>query len=228
MDPNKILRKSGFDIFPVVAPRWEITGEDVYGTMCPGMVAIGDVKMLQTLQKRKSQAIEKIINPPMIGPAALKSVKTSILPGDITYSDEREGRAGFRPIHEINFPVGDVSNDIREVQFMIRRAFYEDLFLMLATSDRRQITATEIDERKEEKLIALGPVLEQLNQDLLDPLIDITFPSHDPTQPKEFLSLSHERNVFHLQRNPLKFLRRSGNKAPVHHVVKRNVNQWIE
>ena len=30
-------------------------------------------------------------------------------------------------------------------------------------------------ERKQEKLLALGPVLEQINQDLLDPLIDITF-----------------------------------------------------
>jgi hypothetical protein len=65
--------------------------------------------------------------------------------------------------------------DIQEYQNRIQRAFYEDLFLMLANSDRRQITAREIDERHEEKLLALGPVLEQLNQDLLDPLIDITF-----------------------------------------------------
>jgi hypothetical protein len=46
---------------------------------------------------------------------------------------------------------------------------------MLASSDRREFTATEIAERKEEKLLALGPVLEQLNQDLLDPLIENTF-----------------------------------------------------
>lgn len=62
-----------------------------------------------------------------------------------------------------------------EVRNRIRRTFFEDLFLMLASSDRRQITAREIDERHEEKLLALGPVLEQLNQDLLDPLIDIAF-----------------------------------------------------
>lgn len=49
---------------------------------------------------------------------------------------------------------------------------------MLASTDRRQITAREIDERHEEKLLALGPVLEQLNQDLLDPLIDIAFDMH--------------------------------------------------
>ena len=46
---------------------------------------------------------------------------------------------------------------------------------MLASLDRRQITATEIDERKEEKLLALGPVLENFNQDLFDPFIDISF-----------------------------------------------------
>jgi hypothetical protein len=49
---------------------------------------------------------------------------------------------------------------------------------MLAQSDRRQITAREIDERHEEKLLALGPVLEQLNQDSNDPLIDIAFDIH--------------------------------------------------
>lgn len=49
---------------------------------------------------------------------------------------------------------------------------------MLASTDRRQITAREIEERHEEKLLALGPVLEQLNQDLLDPLIDIAFDMH--------------------------------------------------
>lgn len=46
---------------------------------------------------------------------------------------------------------------------------------MLAQSDRREITAREIDERKEEKLLALGQVLGQFNQDGSDPSIDIAF-----------------------------------------------------
>ena len=49
---------------------------------------------------------------------------------------------------------------------------------MLSNLDRRQITAREIEERHEEKLLALGPVLEQINQDLLDPLTDIAFNIH--------------------------------------------------
>ena len=37
------------------------------------------------------------------------------------------------------------------------------------------MTAREIEERHEEKLLALGPVLERTNDELLDPLIDRTF-----------------------------------------------------
>ena len=46
---------------------------------------------------------------------------------------------------------------------------------MMANSDRRQITAREIDVKQEEKLLALGPVLENLHSRLLNPLIDRTF-----------------------------------------------------
>lgn len=171
----KYLRERGYDYFPILAPRWEITGEDVYGTDCPGMTALGDIKQLQLGERRSMQAIEKMVNPPMIGPVSLKTSKVSLLPGDVTYTDEREGVRGFRPAHEIRFDVNALEQKQGQTRQRVSRAFFEDLFLMLANSDRRQITAREIEERHEEKLLALGPVLEQLNQDLLDPLIDNTF-----------------------------------------------------
>ena len=174
-DVGTYLKESGYDYFPVLAPRWETTGEDSWGTSCPGMDALGDVKQLQLMQKRKAQAVEKMVNPPMKAPTSMRTSKASILPGDITYVDEREHMKGFSPAHEVNLPLSELREDIRETQDIIRRAFFEDLFLMLAQSDRREITAREIEERHEEKLLALGPVLEQLNQDLLDPLIDTTF-----------------------------------------------------
>jgi hypothetical protein len=174
-DEDKFLSEKGYDYFPVLCPRWEITGEDVYGTDCPGMVAIGDVKQLQIGEKRAAQAIDKMINPPMVGPTSLRNSKASILPGDITFVDSRDNQSGFRPAHEVNFRLEALEAKQDQVRTRVRRAFYEDLFLMLANTDRREITAREIDERHEEKLLALGPVLEQLNQDLLDPLIDIAF-----------------------------------------------------
>lgn len=174
-DSDRYLSESGYDYFPVLVPRWEVTGEDAYATDCPGTTAIGDIKQLQVGEKRLAQAIDKLVNPPMTAPSALRTNKASILPGDITYLDELEGRKGFHPSHEVDPRILELENKQEQVRHRIQRAFHEDLFLMLAQSDRREITAREIEERHEEKLLALGPVLEQLNQDLLDPLIDITF-----------------------------------------------------
>lgn len=172
---GRFLSVKGYDYFPVYAPRWEVTGEDVYGTNCPGMVALGDIKQLQLGEKRTMQAIDKIIDPPMIAPTSLKGKHASILPGDITYVDERDAASAFRPAMQVNFRINEMEAKQEQVRGRIRRAFFEDLFLQLSMTDRRQITAREIEERHSEKLLALGPVLEQLNQDLLDPLIDNTF-----------------------------------------------------
>lgn len=178
VDFDKVLRYSGYDFFPALCPRWEVTGEDVYGTDCPGMIAIGDVKQLQTMERRSAQGIEKSINPALMGPSSLRNQKVSLLPGDVSYVDQREGMQGLRPIHEVSLDINPLEAKTNSIRGRISKAYYEDLFLMLANTDRRQITAREIEERHEEKLLALGPVLEQLNQDLLDPLIEITFNYH--------------------------------------------------
>jgi len=178
LDQTTYLSQSGFDYFPALAPRWEVTGEDVYGTNCPGMVALGDVKQLQNGERKALQAIEKSINPPMTGPSSLRNQSASLLPGDITYLDVNSGQQGFRPAYEIRFDINAMESKQAQVRERISKAFFEDLFLMMASSDRRQITATEVDERREEKMLALGPVLERINDDLLDPLLDIAFKIH--------------------------------------------------
>lgn len=169
------LSERGYDFFPVMAPRWEVAGEDVYGTNAPGMIALGDVKQLQLGEKNIARALDQKVKPSMVGPTTLKNRNSSILPGDITFIDESEGSAGFRRLFEIDFDIREMEQKQEQVRQRISRAYYEDLFLMLANSSRRQITAREVEERHEEKLLALGPVLERINQDLLDPLIENTF-----------------------------------------------------
>jgi hypothetical protein len=214
-EENKFLRESGYDYFPVLCPRWEVAGEDVYGTNCPGMVALGDVKMLQVVEKRIAQAIEKMINPPIVAPMSMKNSALTILPGGISYGDMRENGQGFRPAHEVRAPLQEIEQKQIQTRERIRRALFEDLFLMLANSDRRQITAREIDERHEEKLLALGPVLEQLNQDLLDPLIDITFDLHlkqnlIPPPPEELHGVALKVEYVSILAQAQKFVGRAG------------------
>ena len=169
------LSEAGFEERPFMAPRWEVVGEDVYGSECPGMIALGDNKALQTYEKRKAQGVEKMINPPMSAPMSMRNQKASLLAGDITYLDVRDGQQGFRPTHEINWRIAEVIEMISKHEERISTAFYEDLFLMLASSDRAQVTAREVEERHTEKLLMLGPVLERQNSELLDPIIDRTF-----------------------------------------------------
>lgn len=171
---DRYLSEKGYDYFPVLCPRWEVTGEDTYGTTCPAIEAMGDIKQLQVGEKRAAQAIELGIKPPMVGSSALKNAKTSILPGDVTYDDSQAANA-FRPAFQVQPKVQDLEYKQEQIRARIKKVFYEDLFLMLANDERSNITAREIEARHEEKLLALGPVLEQLNQDLLDPLIDATF-----------------------------------------------------
>lgn len=167
------LEESGFETFPIMAGRWEAAGEDVYGSDCPAMVALGDIKQLQLQKKREAEALDKIVRPPMVGSTAMMNRKLSQLPGEVSYVDENQHQK-FRPAFEINLQFDKLLLSRQEVQQMIRTAFFQDLFLMLSSLDASpgRFTATEIVERKEEKMLALGPVLSQTDQDLLNPLVD--------------------------------------------------------
>lgn len=173
------LRESGYETFPVMVPRWRVTGNDSYGNDCCGMAALGDVKQLQMMQKDKARALKKMIDPPVQGPPELRNQKTSLLPGDINYvRDSREG-GGLRTVHEVSIDYGALLEDLRDLRFIIQRNFYEDLFLLVTRSDDRlgaqRPTAREIDERHEEKLIALGPTLERMGDEFHDRAIDNAF-----------------------------------------------------
>jgi hypothetical protein len=111
----------------------------------------------------------------MQGPSSLQQSYASLIAGDITYIEP--GASGkFEPAQTI-LPgsIEALNQDISRHEEQIRRAFFTDLFLMLTNLDRPQMTATEVAERHEEKLLMLGPVLENIHNDLLDPLIDRTF-----------------------------------------------------
>jgi len=171
---DEVLFEGGYRKFPAYVPRWDVLYGDVYGRS-PGMDSLGDIKQLQHQQKRKAQAIDKMVNPPMTAPTSLRGKPTSTIPGGNTYVDPMQGGQGFQPAYMVQPRINEMMMDINEVQDRIQRGFYADLFAMMINSDRRQMTATEVTERHEEKLVLLGPVLQRLNVELLDPLLDDVF-----------------------------------------------------
>lgn len=165
-----ILSESGFAEFPFFVPRWMVNASDAYGRG-PGRDTLGDIKMLQSMQRAVLIAQQKGLDPPLIMPTSLKgNVRT--FPGGINFADV-ETQHGARPLYEVSMNLQHVEAKIERLQMAVREGFYNDLFLMIL--ERPNMTATEVAERHEEKLLMLGPVIERQMHEFLDPLIDRTF-----------------------------------------------------
>lgn len=173
-DKDKFLRESGFKHFTGLCPRWTTSGGDIYGSS-PAMEALGDSKQLQHEQLRKGQCIDFKTNPPLQVPTTLKNRDVDRLPGGVTYFDPTNPQAGIKSMFEVNLDLNHLLQDVVDVRERIRAAFYADLFLMLANASDTRMTATEVAERHEEKLLMLGPVTERLDNELYSPLVENTF-----------------------------------------------------
>ena len=173
-DKGKVLRETGFTEFPAMCARWSVTGGDIYGTS-PGMEALGDLCQLQQMQFRKSQAIDYKVHPPVLIPSEMKNMGTQFLPGGvIPYSNAQQAQQ-IRSAYMVDLDLNSLLVDIQDVRQRINEAFYRDIFMLMVNSSDKTMTATEVTERHEEKMLLMGPVLERLNAEMLDPLINIVF-----------------------------------------------------
>jgi hypothetical protein len=143
------------------------------------MDALPDIKQLQQETRRKGQAIDKLVNPPMIADGQLKNQPASMLPGGVTYINGMmaTGNAGMTTAYGNWRPdVKAITEDLEEVRQRINRTFYTDLFQVASQFETRSnITAVEWDMRKSESLVMLGPVLERIQNEVLTPIIDRTW-----------------------------------------------------
>lgn len=166
---NLILQERGFHEFPAICPRWYLSNNDVYGRS-PAMDALGDQRQLQVMTKRLAQAQDKMVNPPMLADNALKNEPASLLPGGVTYVPQLGQVGGMKPVYEVKPDVGAFEQTMQAVENRINRALYVDLFLMISQLDTVR-TATEIIERRNEKLLMLSPMLERMFAEGLDPAV---------------------------------------------------------
>lgn len=167
-----ILRIKGFLEKPFVGLRWDVTSNDPYGRS-PGMDALPAVRQLQIEQRRKAEAIDKLVRPPMVGSVSMKNEPASILPGGITYTAD-PAASGFKPAFTVDPRIQEMTQDILEVQQRVDKVFFVPLFTGI--SDLQTVrTATEIDARIQEKLVMLGPVVERTENEGLDDILARTF-----------------------------------------------------
>lgn len=169
---DKFLSKSGFDKFPYAVFEAEVNGEDVYPCECPGVNALPDVKQLMSMIIDEGKAVKKMISPTYKGPASLKNKKMIDAPA--AFIEEDENGRGLSPIYEVNPRVLEVDSIIEKLKTSIKEIFYNDLFAMILNTAERSRTATEVNELKEEKMVLLSPLLQQIHNGL-NQIIDWVF-----------------------------------------------------
>jgi hypothetical protein len=171
---DKMLRKKGYRKNPLLAPRWDAVAEDAYGTGC-GKQALPDSRMLQQYERRNGQAVDYLVEPALASSAQLQG--SYPLPGEVVKTPFAGPQSQMGVIHTVQ-PAAITVLDARvqRLETRINELWFAHLWLMLSMEDQRQpITAREVVERHEEKLMQLGPVLVRLFNELLDPLIERTF-----------------------------------------------------
>jgi hypothetical protein len=165
------LKVAGHYDNPALVSRWGATGNDCYGPS-PAIDTLGDIKQLQYLEGEKLRLIDLLSKPPLQLPDYLRNKGASLNPGERIYVTPMQTQQAVTPIYTPDARgLQQVQQEIETVTARIRSAFFVDLFRMLDSLEDRERTAYELSERKEEKIAMLGPALESLTDEVLDPVI---------------------------------------------------------
>jgi len=162
------LRDSKYEEFPVLCARWSTTSRDIYPTG-PGHDALPDTRQLMQLTRRILLAISKGVNPAMLIPDALRLNRLSMLPGDAIYYPTGTQGVEIKPAHEVKPDwVREAREEAQAAMQRIGQAFFSDLMLLFTDTrpgeGKQPDTAQEVVAKQQEKMLMLGPVLENINE----------------------------------------------------------------
>lgn len=162
------LRDSKYDEFPVGCARWATTSRDIYPTG-PGHDALPDCMQLMQLERRKLLAISKGVNPAMLIPDALRLNRLSMLPGDAIYYPTGTQGVEIKAAHEVKPDwVRETREEAQAAMQRIGQAFFSDLLLLFTNEQpgagKQPDTAQEVAAKQQEKMLMIGPVLENINE----------------------------------------------------------------
>jgi hypothetical protein len=175
--PTGFLRRRGYFEQAAIIGRWDVVSNDAYGRS-PGMDGLPDQKQIQLETRRKAQAIDKMVNPPLVADIQLKNQPANLTPGGVTYVTgyTASGKPGFASVYDTKFPVQEITADLTEAKTRLAQIFFNDVLRTASQYETRSnVTALEWDLRKSESLVMLGPALERIDNEVLKPILERVF-----------------------------------------------------
>ncbi len=174
IDGAHIVVEGGYEEMPAMASRyleWGSAGGSLYG-WSPAWAALPEARQLNYLQKMADAMAEKMAFPPILAPEELEGEVDANAHG-VTYFSRDLVDHLPRPLNDRGSYEAQLER-IQERQKAVRDAFHTDLFQMFAQLEK-QMTAREVAERSQEKLIQFSPTFARMTTEVFNPLLARSF-----------------------------------------------------
>jgi hypothetical protein len=164
-----ICKEGGYYTQPFVVARDLTSAGEIYGRS-PSTWILPDVKMLNEMNKTIIRAAHKAVDPPIMlqedGALSAFDLRPGALnPGGLGTNGEELAKPFVS-----GADIGLGLDLLQAKQAMVNEAYFITLFQILIES--RNMTATEVMERAQEKGMLLGPLMGRQQSEFLGPLIE--------------------------------------------------------
>ena len=157
---DHLLRESGFNEQPFIAPRWETVGYDSYG-VSPGMHVLTSLRELQLQAKRKAEATDLHLYPEIVVDPKVKLRRT---PKSVVSAASVDKDSLLVPYQVPYQSVQAIKEDIEQVRRDIADGCYANLFQAITQMEGGNYkNVLEITRRYEEQMTQLGSVIDSVN-----------------------------------------------------------------
>tara|TARA_R110000772_G_scaffold36387_1_gene87059 strand:- start:2739 stop:4448 length:1710 start_codon:yes stop_codon:yes gene_type:complete len=174
-DKAHTVQEGGYEELPYIAPRWDTSSGENYGRS-PGMIALPDANTLQAMGETILISGQRAADPPLMAPDDGFYNELNTFPGGMSYYDVETAIAmGGNPIFSLengtNLPITrDMQDDTRN---QVMNAFFRNILNLPVNGP--QMTATEINQRKEEFIREVGAVFGRFETDYNLPMTERAF-----------------------------------------------------
>lgn len=143
--------------WPVAVLRWSCPDNSTFGVP-PTLSVMGKAVQLQNLEYKSDQGLDKMVSPPVLAHISLRNRPKAFHANGITYTSDLSAGNGARPLYQVQMPFQEMELKRQRIIQAIKDGLFNYLFDMISSLDTVR-SATEIDARREEKMVVLGPVL---------------------------------------------------------------------
>lgn len=170
---KKIISEGGYDEMPYFASRYLLFSDDETYGYSPAIEVLPEVKSLNQIEKVLDVLAEIQVEPRILCPDSIHPEELNLAPGGVTsFSAADPNDIPREWATQGRYDVG--LNRAEHKRKTIEDAFHVNLFQML-TNREKTMTATEVEELVNEKLIQFTPTFSRMIDEFLSPLLKRVF-----------------------------------------------------